>query len=148
MILSEQNKYKFGSYGYIAMKNLKSAERNLEIDADVVVYNSQQAVEKILKEYIKATYFNADIESILHTHKLHLLVKKSGIDELSDFKSDIADLSNYYFDGRYPGIGYEEVTQEDALRLFNAAKQMVAIVEKKMPGQDTGTSSLKKLNLS
>lgn len=146
--MGDQNKYKFGSYGYIAMKNLKSAERNLEIDADVVVYNSQQAVEKILKEYIKATYFSADIESLLHTHKLHLLVKKSGIDKLSGFKSDIADLSNYYFDGRYPGIGYEEVTQEDALRLFNAAKQMVAIVESKIPRQDTGTSSLKKLNLS
>lgn len=94
-----ENQYDFGSYGYIAKKNLRSAERTLGIDADVVVYNSQQAVEKILKEYLKLTYFKPDVKELLHVHSLHTLVRRSGITELSKFKADIADLSSYYFDG-------------------------------------------------
>lgn len=34
------NQYPIGTYGYIAIKRLKSAEKNLDIDADVVAYTS------------------------------------------------------------------------------------------------------------
>jgi len=126
------NQFQFGTYGYIAKKNLRSAEKNLNLDADFVLYGSQQAIEKMLKHYIQLTYFKPDVKDILHTHKLHILLNKSGIVELQQYKSEIIDLSNYYFDGRYPGIGYQDIDMSDACDLFEAAKNIVAIIEKKI----------------
>lgn len=124
--------FNFGSYGYIAKRNLKSAERNLGLDADLVIYSSQQAVEKMLKQYVQLHYFAEDAESVLHTHKLYILMRKSGIKELQEFKSVFDDLSRYYFDGRYPGLGYEEPTMEEAERLFHLAEEAVSLVEDKI----------------
>lgn len=53
---TEMNKqYLIGTYGYLAIKRLKSAEKNLDIDADVVAYASHQAIANILKHYILTT---------------------------------------------------------------------------------------------
>ena len=127
-----ENQYAFGSYGYIAKKNLNSAERILGIDADIVLYCSHQAVEKILKENLQRTYFQPDVLKLLQTHKLYVLVRKSRIAELSSFSVAIAGLDNYYVDGRYPGVGYADATNEEAKRHFLSAKQIVAILENKI----------------
>lgn len=107
----------------------------------------------MLKHYIQLTYFKPDIKDILHTHKLHILLNKSGITELQQYKSEIMDLSNYYFDGRYPGIGYQEIDMNDACDLFEATKDIVAVVEKKINevenlNANSGSTQQKPINKS
>lgn len=112
------SQYPIGTYGYIATKRLKSAETNLNIDADIVAYSSHQAVANILKHYILTTYFKSDIKDILSTSKLSLLVDKSEIKKLFKYQSDIAQLDNYYSNCRYPSLLYKDIELNTSQTLF------------------------------
>jgi len=43
-------------------------------------------------------------------------------EEFSVSRKDLAFLTDFYFDARYPGSNYIDVTQEDCERLFNSEK--------------------------
>lgn len=120
------------TYGYIAMKRLKSAEKNLDIDADIVAYASHQAIANILKHYILTTYFKPDIKDILNTSKLSLLIAKSEIKLPSKYQSDIAQLDNYYSNCRYPSPLYEDIEFHTAQTLFHSAKDIVDIINNRI----------------
>jgi len=126
------NQYPFGTYGYIALKRLRSAEKNLNTDADVVAYASHQAIANILKQYIIITYFKPDIKDVLHTSKLSILVANSGIELPSKYKSDITQLDNYYSNCRYPSPLYKDIELKAAQNLFQSAKEIVAIVNNRI----------------
>lgn len=117
------------TYGYLAIKRLKSAEKNLDIDADIVAYASYQAIANILKHYILTTYFKPDIKCVLNTSNLSLLIAKSEIKLPSKYQSDIAKLDNYYSNCRYPSPLYEDIELDTAQTLFHFAKDIVAIVD-------------------
>ncbi len=117
------------TYGYLAIKRLKSAEKNLDIDADIVAYASYQAIANILKHYILTTYFKPDIKCVLNTSNLSLLIAKSEIKLPSKYQLDIAKLDNYYSNCRYPSPLYEDIELDTAQTLFHFAKDIVAIVD-------------------
>lgn len=112
-----------GSYGYIAVNDLETANDLLSLKRyNSPVVHTQQCIEKILKHYIKTTMKVCnDDESVMRSHKLVRLVKASGIPELLDRMGDIGMITDCYFDARYPGVDYTEYTADDALRYFNLA---------------------------
>lgn len=120
------------TYGYVAIKRLKSAEKNLDIDADIVVYASHQAISNILKHYTLTTYFKPDIKDVLNASKLSLLIVKSEIKLPSKYQSDIAQLDNYYSNCRYHSPLYEDIELHTAQTLFHSAKNIVAIVHNRI----------------
>ncbi|MEK7498178.1 MAG: HEPN domain-containing protein [Patescibacteria group bacterium] len=83
-----------------AKDNLRWAEDNLKAgNYPLVCYLSQQAVELLLKGYI---YKQDKIPS--KTHSLVILAKNAeevGL-KISDIIKDLAILSEYYFQSRYP----------------------------------------------
>lgn len=124
--------FNYGSYGYIAKKDLDAAVSFITINCNASVQYSQQALEKLLKEYITQRYFNSDVKELLKSHKLKLLYTKAGLLELSKYECELQTLSDYYFDGRYPGINYKEPTKEEALKLLKAVENSFEIIYNKL----------------
>lgn len=120
-----ENKFSYGSYGYIAMLDFNTAEKAISIEPRVSVQYMQQAVEKILKHYL---YTGTSNKEILHSNNLVLLEIKSNLPDLKPYRGTLALLSQYYFDGRYPSLDYMEPTAEDAEELLQDVKQIFKIV--------------------
>ena len=70
----------------------------------------QQACEKQLKNYLEENN-KLDI-SLARTHNLRKLLREIGGYE-EDFYKTIALVENYYFDTKYPGEDYIELTEQD-----------------------------------
>ena len=138
--------YKFGSYGYIACKDLNTARHLYDAqDWDNCVVHLQQAAEKILKQYINTTYFADDVSTVMKAHKLIRLSAKltSIYPSIESMRGELAELSDAYFDTRYPSAEYVEYSREDATRFMDCVIRLFEILE-------SGTrdnSSLKKLDL-
>lgn len=120
-----ENKFSYGSYGYIAMLDFNTAEKAISIEPRVSVQYMQQAIEKILKHYLHKQTSNKEI---LHSNNLVLLEIKSNLPDLKPYRGTLALLSQYYFDGRYPSLDYMEPTAEDAEELLQDVKQIFKIV--------------------
>ena len=123
-----ENDFNYGSYGYIAVLDFNTAEKFASIEPRVSVQYMQQAIEKILKHYLTLTYTGTSKEDVLHAHKLIFLASQSNLPALKPYRGTLALLSQYYFDGRYPGIDYMEPTLEDAEDLLKEVKQIFNIV--------------------
>lgn len=95
-----------------AADNLKWAEDNLKIgNFPLVCYLSQQSVELLLKGHL---YKLGKIPP--KVHNLIALAKeceKSGLN-IDDFINDLATLSEYYFQSRYPDNLQEELNNKEA----------------------------------
>lgn len=125
--------FKTGSYGYIAEKNLISLEKNKVIeDYDTMIFLCEQCIEKLLKHYLTLTYIEEDRDSLMRSHKLYRLAMKSGISELKSYYQILTELGNLYFDSRYPGIDYEDVSKERALELYDATLAIYKIIKDKI----------------
>jgi HEPN domain-containing protein len=92
----------------------------LEAIGDIGYYNQpaalcQQIVEKLLKSLIEKVYIEEDITEILRTHSLKTLgrVLKNSLTTIHLEMKDLAYLTNYYFDTRYPGPDYHLVSKQD-----------------------------------
>ncbi len=125
--------YKYGTYGYIAKRDLENAVKCLKSEMpNLAIFSAQQAMEKLLKHYLSETYVGIDKTDIMRSHKLSLLANKTGISGLKQYRDCLNTISNYYFDGRYPGSDYEEVSAEEAAELVGIAQDLFVLVEKKI----------------
>ena len=73
-----------------------------------------------------------ELTSLLSSHRLKRLAHATGIADLDNFRVDLSDLNDFYFDGRYPGDDYYLPTDADAVRLYGAAKDIVALVDREI----------------
>ena len=137
-----ENNFNYGSYGYIAMLDFNTAEKFVSVEPRVSVQYMQQAVEKILKHYLTLTYTGNSKEDVLHAHKLVFLGSQSNLPALKPYRGTLALLSQYYFDGRYPGIDYMEPTTEEAEELIEDVKQIFKIVLSAISNYQPSVSSI------
>ena len=100
----------------------------LEAIGDVGYYNQpaalcQQIAEKLLKSLVEKIYIEEDITEILRTHSLKTLGRalKHSLATINLEMKDLAYLTNYYFETRYPGPDYYIVSKQD----FEECKRIV-----------------------
>lgn len=111
----------FGTYGYIAKQDLDRANKLQDIDYGAAILFAHQSVEKILKHYLNNYYFNPDVKGLLQIHKLKILYKRIQELNLDEYEVELQSLSDYYFDGRYPGLGFYEPDKEETIKLVEVA---------------------------
>lgn len=107
--------FDYGTYGYIAMKDLKAAEINVEMCPHISAQCSHAAVEKMLKHLI--TVYKEDSperREMLKKHKPRVLVRYLNIDLLENFVAQLAEFDTFYYETRYPGEEYYDVTVAQA----------------------------------
>lgn len=125
------------SYYDVAKDDLLYLEYSMKMIDGAPVFNNilvqeQQVCEKMLKELVRRFVFTENVESVLKSHKLMTLVNT--IQNETGWRLDVrADelrfLSDFYFDGRYPGIDYLSATKEDAIRGYAIVKDVVGATE-------------------
>lgn len=120
--------FKPGTYGHIAQKDLDGAIRTAAIFPSGSGVYAQQAVEKMLKQYLKEVLYCSD-ENLLRTHNLRRLFKAVGISGLDQYKAQLYELSDAYFNTRYPGEDYWVLTATEAEELCAVATVILSIVE-------------------
>ncbi|MEK6557999.1 MAG: HEPN domain-containing protein [Candidatus Margulisiibacteriota bacterium] len=113
-----------------AETDLKSAELQMDREGlyHISVYQSHQAVEKIIKAYL----VQKKIEEVPKVHDLRKLVifsKQFGLD-LSSQKMDILELDSFFPKLRYP-FG-DEISSDDAHRCFKIAFELVEMIKSSM----------------
>ena len=147
-------KYKPNSYGYVALRDLSTATLSYKTkNIDSTCLFMQQAIEKILKQYLSLTYKGLDYTDMMHSHKLNRLAKNANIFELKEYTAFLLELGDYYFDGRYPGINYDPPTWEQAKDFYTTGVKVFTLVEKAIDNMiasesNNSSSGLGKLNLS
>ncbi len=143
--------FKYGTYGAIAKRDLEDMEFLKDSRPHIATQSAQQAIEKILKHYINETYTGLDKSDILKVHKLILLANKTNIPELMNYRSTLRNLTDFYFEGRYPGIDYFEPTVDDLNLVVQDVRDIFQIVENYISNinvQKTSLlGSLNKMNL-
>lgn len=122
---------KDNSYYAIACNDLAY----LEAIGDTGYYNQpsalcQQIVEKLLKSVIEQVYMEDNITEVLRSHSLKTLGRalQGALPSLHLNLKDLAYLTNYYFDTRYPGPDYHLVDKED----FEECKRIMYEVKKEI----------------
>lgn len=120
--------YKYVSYGYIALRDLMSAKKSVQALPSVSGCYSQQAVEKMIKHYLKEV-LASDSEDAMGTHKISKLIRASGLKFPDDIGSTLRDLTDVYLDTRYPGDEYWELDTATALQYYNAAEKAVVLID-------------------
>lgn len=123
--------FKYGSYGYLACSDMEYAKDFLD-HPKASVYYSQQACEKILKHYLQLKVRDERIREILKSHKVQKLAVISGISELKEYRVELIEMQEFYFDGRYPSDDYIEPTMEDACRILKSAEAIFNVIENKI----------------
>lgn len=114
--------FDYGTYGYIAMKDLKAAEVNVEMCPHISAQCSHAAVEKMLNHLI--TVYKEDSperREMLKKHKPRVLVRYLNIDLLENFVAQLAEFDTFYYETRYPGEEYYDVTVAQARDMFGIA---------------------------
>lgn len=134
--------FKDNSYGASALRDVRGAEILLKSgDYNLSVEHSQQAIEKILKEYLVSKNYLSSTSDMLKSHKLLRLSSACNIDKLKVYNDVLSTITDCYFDARYPGIDFELYTFEQAEKYFEVAKDIISIVTKDL------LSSVNKLKL-
>lgn len=122
--------YAHGTYGAIAHRDLNDAKDLCGTHPHLSVFSSQQACEKILKQYIQLKLPKDDAQSdLLHSHKLRRLAYAAELPNQQKFTPALLLLQEYYFDGRYPGTDYVEPDAEIARDLYEKACEIVELVD-------------------
>ncbi|MHC1749590.1 MAG: HEPN domain-containing protein [Cellulosilyticaceae bacterium] len=92
----------------------------LEVIGDTGFYNQpsalcQQIVEKLLKSIIEKFYIDDNLTDILRSRSLKTLGRalKTTLPDINLDLKDLAYLTSYYFDTRYPSPDYHLVSKED-----------------------------------
>lgn len=142
----EVNPFSLGSYGYLAYRDLRSAELLIQYEhwnsSDVLI---QQSIEKYLKHYINEKSPSGATPDDLRGHKLLKLLKVSGINRLADLRGALSEITDCYFDARYPGEDYTEYEKNDIMYYLSAAytveKYMLSVFFEKIE-EATGANQL------
>ena len=113
--LMMENKFHYGSYGYVAILDFNTAEKFASIEPRVSIQYMYEAVEKILKQY------NPNASG-------KLLTLSSNIPSLKKYQRTLALLTDFYFSSKYPSSEYIEPTLEDSKELIQDVKQIFKII--------------------
>lgn len=97
-----------------------------------VVMHEQQVCEKYLRHLVRLYVFDDDVDKVLKSHKLNTLVGR--IEKAVGYSLDVDSnmlrfLSDFYFDGRYPGVDFIVATKEDAQKGYAVTKQVKGQVD-------------------
>lgn len=98
---------------------------------------AQQASEKALKAYCFTKGFD-----IVRTHSLYQIIKN--LKENGILEKNARELDIYYISARYPdalpsGAPYEIITEEQASRALQAAREMITIIAKRLEHYEQGS---------
>lgn len=127
----------YNSYYDVGINELAFLEACMQVIDKTPTFNGfvvqeQQVCEKLLKHLVQVYVSDPDVEKVLKSHKLYTLVtrieKALGIPLELD-SAVLRFLSDFYFDGRYPGTDFVEATREDAERGYAVTKSVKEKVE-------------------
>ena len=127
----------YSSYYDVALNDLKYLNYCIDGIDHMPEYNNvmiqeQQVCEKLLKHLVRLYVFDADVDKLLKSHKLITLVnriEKSTGRQLEVDKDALRYLSDFYFDGRYPGVDFIVATRKDAEKGYDIVNQVKAQVD-------------------
>ena len=116
------------NYKEIAEEDFKGAKGLAELEMfNLAGQHLQQACEKQLKNWLEE---NHRLDIILaRTHNLRKLLREVGGYE-EDFYKTAAMVENYYFDTKYPGDDYIELTREDIEAAIEFYDDLVSFLER------------------
>lgn len=120
-------KMKQNDYLFIAMNNLKTAQKTLQIEEyDATAFYSQQCIEKALKFLLETSKVDMDLK----THNLRTLYRKveTLLPNIKKYKTYIGDISDFYFNSRYPGEDFYIPTKIEAQDAFITAQAVFNMV--------------------
>ena len=121
-------KFDYGSYGYIALRDLEDARNSVSTMPRLSVLASHGAVEKILKQYARVQGIDSEHPEIMKSHKPATMVSKLGLPALIDERPALFEFGDLYYDTRYPSNDFFEATVEDSRRILATAERVVQIV--------------------
>lgn len=120
-------------YYHIAMNDLQY----LNAVKHLPYYNQhcilcQQISEKLLKHIITISYSENDIDKLLKSHSLKTLYRAihSYIPSFTLPVGAIANLTDYYFDAKYPGNDFFTANKDDFFECYATVLKVVEEVEK------------------
>ena len=120
--------FKFGSYGYIASKNLKESQRVMSIAPSTAAESALAASEKILKHCVVTLCpHSVERDRILRSHKPKSIANFLNDIRFKDIRSELLEINDLYFEIRYPGDEYHDITVEEAARIFECCKAVFDI---------------------
>ena len=141
--------FEYGSYGFIAQRDIEKAERLALSEPDTALFLMQQALEKMMKHIITLFYEGNRYVNLLKTRNLKFLASHSGIPGWEKYREFLSYLSDFYFEGRYPGIDFDIPSEKEAEDALPKAKEFFAMaleaLERKEADKDTVIFS--KMNL-
>lgn len=118
-------KFKEGSYGGIAQKNLNSARMQVDILPDEAAFSCQQAAEKILKELLIAKSKNTGIPpKNLRSHGFRSLLKEINESDLDEELEFLLNLGDTYINTRYPSEDYFTVSLDLAAYFLEGTERV------------------------
>ena len=121
----ELNPFSPGSYGYIAYRDLRTAEILIQFECwNNITILIQQSIEKYLKHYINEKSPNGATPDDLRGHKLLKLLNVSGIPQSRDIRGALSEITDCYFDARYPGENYTEYGESDVQYYLETAHKI------------------------
>lgn len=88
----------------------------------------QQVIEKLLKHVIDVELpKNEQVKNLLHTHKLRPLIicLRTHYPDIIDYIGDIGVVDSVYFDTRYPGDSYYNITPYELNKCVEALNKTV-----------------------
>jgi HEPN domain-containing protein len=112
----------------MAKKDMQGAEILFEHDADngIICFHCQQAIEKSLKAYL------ISVTGVLQDgHSLVKLCKNAATHNslFSGLLKDMAFVSTYYIETRYPAEDPLLVSKEDAAECMAISKKVIRMIE-------------------
>lgn len=92
----------------------------------------QQIGEKLLKHIITLSYVHDDKDKMLKTHSLRTIYRgvKRYIPSFELPEEELANLTDYYFDAKYPGNDFFTATEADFLKCYSSLMKIVDEVKK------------------
>jgi len=120
-------------YYHIAMNDLEY----LNAVKHLPYYNQhciacQQISEKLLKHILYISYSEEDKDKILKSHSLRTLYRTihSYMASFSLPEEEMANLTDYYFDAKYPGNDFFTASKEDFFKCYDTVLKVVHEVNK------------------
>lgn len=119
------------SYFDIAMKSYTNIDKQFELAEEMNWYNlfaaeCAQIIEKMIKGILSVSRLPDDVSvSIFDTHSLHILTRAlHTIYPITINAQNASWLSDFYFDTKYPGDNFVEVSKYDAEQILSITKSL------------------------
>lgn len=105
-----------------------------------------QAAEKYLKAIIEKCVFGEDTISLLKSHNLRAILNaiKEVYPNIDIATKDVKWLGDFYFDARYPGDNFIQVSREDALECLGLVEKIEQEVKEILKKEEESRKEQKK----